>query len=139
MLAPDLVRLTQEEETPAEDVSKADSEGKDEEMIALAFGSLIKTDAGRTRYLGPSAASSWLFEVNTTASRNGSKTNTIHYTQSSQGGPLTYEEFPALASTLSFIWPTATTRLRSQIETHLPSSNVLRAMVNSYFRNSLSL
>jgi hypothetical protein len=139
LLAPDLIRLTQEEEAPAEDVSKADSEGKDEEMIALAFGSLIKTGAGRTRYLGPSAASSWLFEVNTTASRNGSNTNTIHYTQSSQGGPLTYEEFPALASTLSFIWPTATTGLRSQIETHLPSSNVLRAMVNSYFRNSLSL
>lgn len=64
LLAPDLVRLTQDEETPAEDESSVEGgDGADEEMIALAFGSLIKINDGTTRYLGPSAASFWLFLV----------------------------------------------------------------------------
>jgi hypothetical protein len=64
LLAADLVRLTKEEEEPVTDESSNAGEGPGDEMITLAFGSLINGPSGTTRYLGPSAASSWLFQVN---------------------------------------------------------------------------
>jgi hypothetical protein len=57
------VRLTKEEEETVTDDSSNSGEGQGDEMIALAFGSLINGPNGTTRYLGPSAASGWLFQV----------------------------------------------------------------------------
>lgn len=63
LLAQDLVNLTKEE--PITDDSSTSDEAQDnEEMIALAFGSLVKGSRGEfATYLGPSAASAWLLEV----------------------------------------------------------------------------
>jgi hypothetical protein len=49
-----------------------------------------------------------------------------------------YDELP---STVAFnhVSPAAAVQLRAQIESHIPSKDVLRTMVTSYFKYSLSL
>lgn len=118
LLAPDLVRLTKEDEEMVTDDSST-GEGSGEEMIALAFGSLINGPGGTTRYLGPSAASSWLFPTEAAS------------------GP-TFDELP---SSVSFhnVSPATAVQLRAQIESHIPSKEIIRSLVTSYFKYSLSL
>lgn len=64
LLAQDLVNLTKEEAMTDDSNSASDEAQDNEEMISLAFGSLVKGPRGEfATYLGPSAASAWLLEV----------------------------------------------------------------------------
>lgn len=71
------MRLTKEEEEPVTDESSNAGEGQGDEMIALAFGSLINGPNGTTRYLGPSTASGWLFQVNAVRKVVRSRTHSL--------------------------------------------------------------
>jgi hypothetical protein len=78
LLAQDLINLTKEDAMTDDSNSTSDDAQDKEEMIALAFGSLVRGSRGEfATYLGPSAASAWLLEVSSTISSSFSQVHSV--------------------------------------------------------------
>ncbi|PVG01376.1 hypothetical protein CPB86DRAFT_699318 [Serendipita vermifera] len=119
LLAPDLVRLTKEEEDPSNDKASDAGHHQDEEMMTLSRGSIVKGPSDSSRYFGPGASTCALLTPVSVAA-------------------LTVVQSPVL-SAFAFLAPSSSTASRPQLEAHLPPQDTLRQMINSYFKYSLSL